>query len=71
MWHYLGTIDLLKNINPLNNLKVQGKCLELSPKTKLIVSNMINQDFCKQKMLHLNNKSNSDFAKNNLHLIER
>ena len=37
-----GTNDLPKNINPLNYLrKVHRKCLELPPKTKLVISNII------------------------------
>ena len=37
-----GTNDLPANINPLNNLrKVHRKCLELSPETKLLFSNII------------------------------
>ena len=39
---HVGTNDLPKNINPLNNLrKVHQKCLELSPETKLVLSNII------------------------------
>ena len=39
---HAGTSDLQKNINPLNNLrKVHWKCLDLSPETKLVFSNII------------------------------
>ena len=39
---HAGTNDIPKNINPLNNLrKVHRKCLELSPETKLVFSNII------------------------------
>ena len=39
---YAGANDLPKNINLLNNLrKVHRKCLELSPETKLVFSNII------------------------------
>ena len=39
---YADTNDLLKNINPLHNLrKVDQKCLELSPETKLVFSDII------------------------------
>ena len=38
---HAGTNDLLKNINPLNNVrKVHRKCLELSPDTKFVFSNI-------------------------------
>ena len=36
------TNNFPKNINPLNNLrKVHQECLELSPETKLVYSNII------------------------------
>ena len=39
---HAGTDDLPKNINPLNNLrKLHRKCLELSPETKHVFSNII------------------------------
>ena len=39
---HAGSNDLQKNINPLNNLrKVHWKCLDLSPETKLVFSNII------------------------------
>ena len=39
---HAGINDLSENINPLNNLKnIHRKCLELSPETKLVFSNII------------------------------
>ena len=84
---HAGTNDLPKNIDPLNSLrKKHRKCLELSPETKLVLSNIIIRkgkpsigliDNCNlkehhlgTKKLHSNNKGNSAFAKNILHFIE-
>ena len=76
---HAGTNGIPKNINPLNNLrKVHRKCLELSPETKLVFSNIIFRKDKKNLDKHrkdVNARMNNfckhkDIGKNILHFIE-